>query len=60
MKKAFKILLWVIVIVNATALFITLLDMWPDNPLSDYKVLLVVSFFAFGGILRITKKGNPK
>ena len=56
MKKAFRILLWVVVIVNATALIITLLEMWPDNPLSDYKVLLVISFFTFGGILLKIKR----
>ena len=60
MWKAFRILLSVIVIVNAVALIVTLLDMMPNNPLSNYKFILGISFITFAGLLRNTKKAAIK
>ena len=60
MKIVIRLLLWAILIVNAIALIVTLLEMWPENPLNEYKILLVVSFITISGFLRLALKEKRK
>ena len=55
MQKIVNSLLWVVLIINAIALIVTLLEMWPGNPLNEHRILLVISFIAFSGLLRKMK-----
>ncbi len=52
MNRIVKLLLWILIIVNSVALIVTLIDLWPDNPLKEYGFLLVISFISLGSFIR--------
>ncbi len=62
MDRIVRLLLWTLLIVNAVALFVTLIDLWPGNPLKNYSFLLVISFITLGGFIRqaIKKKSEKQ
>ena len=51
MNRIVKLLLWILIIVNSVALIVTLIDLWPDNPLKEYGFLLVISFISLGSFI---------
>ncbi|ALM06416.1 hypothetical protein SB49_00255 [Sediminicola sp. YIK13] len=56
MDRIITLLLWVLLIANAVALIVTLIDLWPDNPLKEYSFLLGISFITLGGLARQVNK----
>lgn len=52
MNRIVTLLLWILLILNAVALIVTLIDLWPDNPLKEYSFLLGISFITLGGLTR--------
>lgn len=52
MDRLTSIVLWIILILNFAALLIALTNLWPDSPLNEYRIHLVVLFIALGGFMR--------
>ncbi|WP_445383054.1 hypothetical protein [Robiginitalea sp. IMCC43444] len=52
MNRLITIVLWVILIPVSLALLIALLDLWPEGPLGEYRIHLVVVFIALGVFMR--------
>ncbi len=56
MDRIVRLLLWALLIICFIALVIALTDIWPDNPLKNYKFLIGIAFITIGGFTRLAMK----
>ncbi len=60
MDRVVRLLLWVLLIISFFALVFALTDIWPGNPLKEYKFLIVIAFITLGGFTRLAMKRKTK
>ena len=56
MNRIIWFLVIIILTLNLIALIIALTDLIPENPLKDYKTIIVFSFLTIGGFTRLAYK----